>query len=195
MEAQPAVSVPAAPSAPANNRRRWLIIGAAISGVLLLCCCLAVTVPLFVARHTLPRAVRHGVSTEVARQLPATPGRGVAPGTYVITQQALQASLRGSTDSTSADRLIVRLTPAGMQVGLDSAGRGLTYTGVPTAANGLLVMRDMRIDSGLFGVLLSPSALGHAIEDAVNGYLADNGLQLTAVQLGNGSLTLTTATR
>src|SRR4051795_3065229 len=99
MEAQPAVGVPAAPSAPADSRRRWLIIGAAVAGVLLLCCCLAVTVPVFVARHTLPRAVRHGVSTEVARQLPAAPGGRVAPGTYVITQQSLQDSLRGSADS------------------------------------------------------------------------------------------------
>ena len=195
MEAPGGADVPqSAPTvATGSNQRRWLIIVAAIAVVLVVCCCLAVTVPVFAARSVLPRAIRHGVSTEVARQLPATPGRGVAPGEYVITQQELQSSLRGGADSANADRLIVRLTPAGIEIGLDSAGRGLTYTGLPTAENGQLVMRDMQVDSRLFGFLLTPGALGNAIEDAVNGYLAHNALRLTAVQLGNGSLTLTTA--
>ena len=82
--------------------------------------------PLFAARSVLPRAIRHGLSTEVARQIPATPGRGVAPGVYVITRQALQSSLCGSPDSRNADRLVVRLTPAGLEVGLDSGGRSFT---------------------------------------------------------------------
>jgi hypothetical protein len=154
-----------------------------------------VTVPLFATRRVLPRAIRHGLSTEVARQLPATPGRGVAPGDYQITEQELQERLSNSADSGNVERIVVHLTPAGIEIGLDSRGRSFSYTGVPVAENGLLVMRDMSVDNGLLGFFLTPDALGNAIEDAVNDYLADNGLRLAALQLDNGVMTLTAVGR
>jgi hypothetical protein len=178
-----------------GNQRRWLIVGAVVAGILLLCCCAFITVPLFATRQVLPRAIRHGLSTEVARQLPATPGRGVAPGDYQITEQELQERLRGSADSSNVDRIVVHLTPAGMEIGLDSRGRSFSYTGTPVAENGQLVLRDMRVDNRVLGFFLTPGDLGNAIEDAVNNYLADNGLRLDALRLGNGVMTLTTAAR
>jgi hypothetical protein len=182
-------------SGSSSNQRRWLIVGAVVAGILLLCCCAFVTVPLFATRQVLPRAIRHGLSTEVARQLPATPGRGVAPGDYQITEQELQERLRGSADSSNVDRIVVHLTPAGMAIGLDSRGRSFSYTGLPVAENGQLVMRDMRVDNRVLGFFLTPGALGNAIEDAVNTYLSDNGLRLDAIQLGNGVMTLTAAAK
>lgn len=178
-----------------GNQRRWLIVGAVIAGILLLCCCAFVTVPLVVTRSLLPRAIRHGLNTEVARQLRATPGRGVAPGSYQITEQELQQSLRGSTDSRSVNNIFVHLTPAGIAIGLTSGNRSFTYSGAPAVENGQLVMRNMHVDSRVLGFFLTPGAFGNAIEDAVNNYLAENGLRLAAVQLGNGTLTLTTAAR
>ncbi len=200
MDAQAGAGVEAPPSAAAGgglsrNQRRWLIAACVAAAVLVLCCCAFVTVPLFATRQVLPRAIRHGLSTEVARQLPATPGRGVAPGDYQITEQELQERLRGSTDSDNVDRIVVRLTPAGMEIGFDSRSRSFSYTGTPVAEDGQLVMRDMHVDNRVLGFFLTPGALGNAIEDAVNTYLADNGLRLAALQLGNGVMTLTTVVR
>ena len=81
-----------------------------------------------------------------------------------------------------------------MEIGL-TRGPSFSYTGLPAAENGRLVMRDMHVDNRVLGFLLTPGALGNAIEDAVNDYLSDNGLRLNAVQLSNGTLTLTTAAR
>src|SRR5690349_6977222 len=99
MDAQAGAGVEAPPSAAAGgglsrNQRRWLIAACVAAVALVLCCCAFVTVPLFASRRVLPRAIRHGLSTEVARQLPATPGRGVAPGDYRITEQEPQQRLR-----------------------------------------------------------------------------------------------------
>jgi hypothetical protein len=68
----------------------------------------------------------------------------------------------------------------------------VTYSGFPVAANGRLEMTNMESSEGFLDFLFPADELGKAIEDAVNTYLAQNNLQLDAVELADGELTLVT---
>lgn len=166
--------------------RRGLLFGG-LGFVLLcvLCCALTFVVALPRFRDGFEEGVRDAVGTETARQIPS------APGTYTITEESLQTSLRESADDDSDD-LVVEITPSGMRLGISNSGQDATYTGLPIAVDGRFEMHDMDSNSQLLGFFLSPDDLGNAIEEAVNEYLVANGLRLESVELEDGSMTLTT---
>lgn len=186
-----------ATGAPASGRRKWLLI---ISGALLGACVICGLLVVFVAmpriRDGLQDNIESAISTEVARQMPAAADGSVAPGTYVLTAASLEESLRASgNDSTETENAIVRINSRQIEIGLDAQGQEAIYTGVPTVVNGDLDMQQMEATSRVLEFILSPDALGDAIERPVNEYLAANNLQLESVTLEEGQLRLTTIPR
>ncbi|RIK47358.1 MAG: hypothetical protein DCC58_00160 [Chloroflexi bacterium] len=173
--------------------RIFLIVAASFGGFLVVCCVLGIFVGLPQLRDELESEVHEAVSTEVARRIPAIPGTGAEPGEYIITQESLQASIRENADNErDAENLFVRITPAQVEVGLVSRGQDATYSGVPAAENGQLVMHDMDSNNRFFEFVLSPDRLGRTIAEAVNSYLAQNGLQLQSLELQDGQMVLIT---
>lgn len=174
--------------------RRGCLFG--LFGLLVLCV-VCVGLGYFVAiprvRDTARDGIRDAVSTEVARQIPARAGNA-APGAYTISAQELQDSLLANLGDARVNDVVIRITPTGMVLGVTSeGGQETTYTGVPTAVGGRLVMTDMDTSSDFLNFLFPADDLGDAIEAAVNGYLAQNGLTLESLDLGDGELTLNTA--
>jgi hypothetical protein len=163
---------------------RWLLFGGiGFVFVCILCCALTFVVGLPRLRDGFEESVRDAVATEVAAQLPGT------PGTTTITAESLQASLRQSADD---DDIIVVITPSGLELGVSNRGQEVTYTGLPIAVNGRFEMQNMDSNSSVLDFFLSPDDMGNAIEEAVNGYLAANGLRLESVELIDGAMILTT---
>jgi hypothetical protein len=169
------------------QRRGWLIGGLVIVSLCILCCALTFVVALPRLRDGFQDSVRDAVSTEVSKQIPAT------AGSYTITEESLQASLRQSASDDNADDLVVELSPAGIELGISAQSQHATYTGQPAAVDGRFVMQDMDTNSSILGFFLSPDDLGTAVEDAVNNYLAANDLRLESVTLAEGEMTLQVA--
>ena len=165
--------------------RGWLYGGLAVVFLCILCCALGFVVGLPRLRDGFEDSVHNAVSTEVSRQIPA------AAGTYTITEESLQSSLRQSAGGDNADDLVVQITPTGIELGISAQSQSATYTGQPAAVDGRFEMQNMDTNSSVLGFFLSPGALGGAVEDAVNDYLVTNGLRLESVTLAEGEMTLT----
>jgi len=176
--------------------RRGCLIAA---GVLLLLCVGVAALGWFVGlpavRGGIRDGIEDGVATEVADLIPATPGLGVAPGAYVVTEEELERRLRagGNVQTDNPDDLVVRLSPAGLEIGFTAQGQNVTYTGRLAAEDGRLVLRDMDTNNEGLAFVLPPDELGRAIAGAVNGYLAANNLRLESVEPAAGAVTLVTA--
>lgn len=180
--------------------RRGCLIG--IGALLLLCLgvgALGWFVGLPALRGGLRDGIADGIATAVVQRLPATPGVGVAPGTYTITERELQASLlansggRAATPAAGDADLLVRLTPAGVEIGVSSQGQDARYRGRLAAADGRLVLPDLTVDNDALALFLPPSDLARAIADGVNRHLAANDLRLQSVIPTDGAVTLVTA--
>lgn len=163
---------------------RWLLFGGlGLVLVCILCCALTFVVALPRLRDGFEDSVRNDVATEVARQVPST------PGTVTITAESLQTSFR---QSAGDDDVIVRITPSGIEIGVSNRGQDITYIGLPVAVDGRFEMQNMDSNSSVTDFFLAPDDFGNAIEEAFNGYLAANGLRLAALELSDGEMTLTT---
>lgn len=166
-------------------------------GVLLLLCLGVVALGWFVGlpavRDGFRDTIEESVAEEVAQRIPATPGAGVAPGTYTITQRELETSLRANLQTDDPDDLVVRLLPSGVELGFTTRGQEVIYTGRLAAEEGRLVLNDMETNNEGLAFVLPPDDLGRAIADAVNRYLAANALRLDAVETTEGAVALTIA--
>lgn len=175
------------------QRRGWLIAVAAIFGLCVIACLATIVIGLPSFRDNVKEEIRDGVATEVARQIPATPGQSAPPGDYVITAEALQQSLRDNAENgDEAENVVIRITVSGIEVGVTSRGQEAVYSGTPTARDGRFVIDEMSSNSRFLSFILPPGDMADAIEDAVNTYLQENNLQVQSVTLDNGQMTLTT---
>jgi len=174
--------------------RRGCLFG--MLGLLGLCvvgCGLLYFLALPEVRDEAQESLRDAIGSEVAVLIPATPDAGAAPGRYVLTQQELQRSLQANLGGDGVDDIAIRISPVGLELAVSTQGdQDATYTGLPTAENGRLVMQDMESDSRFLNFIVPAGDLGEAIDEAVNDYLAVNGLRLEAVELAEGELTLET---
>jgi hypothetical protein len=134
----------------------------------------------------------HAVSTEVARQIPATPGQPAAPGSYTITEVSLLESLQEEAEGGNVEDVLVSITPEGIELGFDTGGQDILYTGGVTAEDGRLVLTDFEANNDGLEFILPADKMAEAIENAVNDYLADNNLRLASVELRDGEMELVT---
>ena len=174
-------------------RRGCLIVVLGFLGLCVVGCGVGYFVGVPWLRGNVRDSIRDGIATEVAVQIPAVPGAGVEPGTYQFTEAELLRNLRATSEDANIDDLLLDISPSGLKLGLTVPGnQDGTYEGVPTVENGRLVIEDMSVDNDGLEFLLPADDLAGAIEDGVNDYLAANGQHLTAVNLGDGTLSLTT---
>ena len=173
-------------------RRGGLFSSVAVLGLCVIACAVTwfVGVPAF--QDAVREDVEDGVATEVARRIPRTARGAAQPGSYVITQESLRRQLMAEAEDTNAQDVVLQITPSGLELGFTTRGQDVTYSGTPVAEDGRLVIRDIQTDTDWLGFILPADDLAQAIEDGVNGYLAENRLRLDAVELGDGAMTLTT---
>jgi hypothetical protein len=188
------ISSQAPPDASRSSRRVWLIIAASILGLCVLSCAALVFLGLPAVREGLRDEIEEAVSTEVAQQIPAPPGGQAEPGEYTMTEDSLEASLRDNVDEggDSDGDVFVDITTVGIEIGVISRGQNATYTGTPVVEDGRFVVRDPESSSRFLSFLLPEDDFANALEDAVNGYLADNNLELSALELTDDAIVLTT---
>lgn len=180
------------------GRRGWLILSGSVLGLCVVCCVLVFVAGVPALRSGIREGIEDAVATEVAQQIPAVGGQA-EPGEHVITEESLEASLRGEFDSeggSSEDSdWLVSITPAGIEIGVTSQGQDATYTGVPRAENGEFVIADPDTSNRFFEFLLDPDDFADSVASSVNQYLAANGLRLDDVILEDGQMTLVTSAR
>lgn len=182
------------PDVSRNNTRIWLIIAAAIVGLCVLSCAALVFLGIPAVREGLRNEIEHAVSTEVAQQIPAPAGGVAAPGEYTITENSLQASLRSNLDADgeSAGDVFVDITVDRLEIGVISQGQTATYSGLPTIVDGRFVVRDSESSSRFLSFVLPADEFAEALEDAVNGYLEANNLELSELQMTDGAIVMIT---
>lgn len=173
--------------------RRGCFIGTVgVLGLCVVCVALGYFVAIPRIRDSAQNGVRDAISTQVARQIPAAAG-GAAPGAYTITAAELQTSLNQNLSTDSVNDLVITIAPSGFEFKVTAkGGQETTYTGVPAAENGRLVMNQMATNSDFLDFIFPAGTLGNAIEEAVNGYLAANHLSLADLTMADGEITLET---
>jgi hypothetical protein len=165
--------------------------------VLFLICVIGVILLWFVGRPWLQdqaqEGIRDAISTAVAEQIPAPPSGTIEPGTYTLTEAALQQEINASLDAQNVDDLVIDITPTGLSIELVAEGdQDIRYSGTPTAVGGLLVMTNMEASDSFLEWFLPADDLGDAIEEAVNTYLANNNLTLADLDMTDTELVLVT---
>lgn len=174
-------------------KRILLISLGSVLGLCVVCIGLLYFVALPRAQDEIQKQFRESLSTVVAQQVAATP---IAPGTYVITDQELTASLASrvsGSSGTSVNNVGARIIPSGVQIVLKSDTDESTVNVGVAAENGRLVVTQVDNNSWLVKQIMPNDKLSQAIEDGVNGALASENLKLTALKLEQGKMTLTTA--
>jgi hypothetical protein len=172
-------------------RRGCLISVLVVLGLCVVGCGLAYFVGLPRFQDAIADEFEDAVSTEVARQIPATPGQGPAPGTYTITEASLLQTLQDEAEGGNVEDVLVSITPSGIEIGFDTGGgQDVSYSGGVVAENGRLVLTDFEANNEGLEFFFPADKMGEAIEDAVNNYLAVNNLQLSSVELLDGEMVL-----
>ncbi|MGH2532071.1 MAG: hypothetical protein ACRDJW_07155 [Thermomicrobiales bacterium] len=173
-------------------RRGCLIAAVAVLGLCVIGCGLIWFVLLPRVQDEIAGEFEDAVATSVA----GIPGvTDVSAGTVVVTEQMLSESFTGyveGTEGVDVENIGVNITPAGIEIIFDLTDQNATYSGQVAAEGGELVVRDMEVDPSQMGWFVPANKMAGAIEDGVNGVLAQNNLRLTAVELGDGQMTLTT---
>ena len=173
-------------------RRGCFIFVIGVLGLCLVACGFGYFVGLPRFQDSVSDDVHDAISTEIAQQIPSTGGTA-EPGTYSFNESEIQEGLAENVDLQNAGNLLVQFTPTELEFTFDvDGGNDVTYSGVPVAVNGRLEMANMESSEGFFDFFFPADELGNAIEDAVNTYLAQNNLQVDAVELANGELTIVT---
>jgi hypothetical protein len=144
------------------------------------------------AQAEIGKAVREGLTAELARAIPREGDEPVAPGEYVITAEDLRRRLAPVVEGGGDQSLGVTITPAGIAFELASQGQVFIIRGRPVAVEGRLAMREMASNHPGIDLVLPPEQVGQAIAGGVNDYLVSVGLRLEEVKLGEGELTLVT---
>jgi hypothetical protein len=170
-------------------RRGCLISVVAVLGLCVIACVLGYFVGLPRFQDAVADEFEDAIATETAQQLAPT-GQAPQPGTYVITEDSLLQSLQAEAEGGNVEDVLVSITPEGIELGFDTGGQDVVYSGGVAAENGQLVLTDFEANNDGLEFFFPADKMGEAIEDGVNNYLQENGLELNAVTLGDGQLTL-----
>lgn len=178
------------------NRKGCLIAVGAIAGLLLLCCVVLWFVGIPRLQDQIADTVSEALGTEVAQQLDGqldVVGGDLEAGTYTISVADLQRELDSNIDeSSSTSDLLISVDSSGIHVGFTSGTQEFGYTGRPVAQNGELRIEDMEVDNSTLGFIMPADKVAGIIEDAINGYFSERGLDIESIQLGDDEITVTT---
>ncbi|MGI8484121.1 MAG: hypothetical protein ACR2OU_07650 [Thermomicrobiales bacterium] len=142
-------------------------------------------------RDSIGDRVSNELSTQVANQLGRS-GVALQPGTHVLSVADLQQQMEASGFLGNDTQVTLAVSPTGLTVSIDSNGQTIGYTGVPAARNGKLVIDDLTSDNDVLGFILPSDKMATAIEKGANGYFAAQGLEISDLTLGNGTITFDT---
>ena len=174
------------------RRRGCLTAVGAMFGLLLLCCIVGWFFGIPRLRDTLSDELSDELSTQVAIQLDAS-GIDLAAGTYTLSVADLQQQIDANLDSSTTSDFVISVDPNGMDVNFTSGTQEFGYSGVPVALDGKLVMDDMSVNNDALGWFMPADRLGETIEDGINNYFAAQNLQIESIELGDDTITFTTA--
>jgi hypothetical protein len=176
--------------------RRGCLFG--ITGILGLCiasCVISYFIGLPRLHDRIREPIDDAVTTEISRQIQPIPNATVAPGTYVIRDDQLNAGLGSYVDLRGGFKnVIVTFAPAGFEINFTSDRQNVTYRGDIEAVDGQVRVTNMT-DHGWLTYILPKGEIRKALENQINKYLAANGLRVSSAQLGDGRLTLVTTSR
>lgn len=134
-------------------------------------------------------------STEVAAQLDQAGSAG--PGTYVITDEELTAGITGqlADDSGDIQAVEVIIDPAGIEIIVDLGGQTAGYRAGLAVEGGEIRLTNAEADAGIIGNLIPTDWVAGGLEDGLNAYFRTNDLNVTAVDLFDGRVEITTEQR
>ena len=185
-----------APLQPPRKRRRTaLTVILAIVGLCLLVCIGGVAYAFTQIGPGIRDSVSGVTSTEVAAQLDRA---GVAgAGTYVITDDELTAGITGQLASDSGDiqAAEVMIDPAGIEIIVDLGGQTAGYRAGVAVEDGEIRLTDAEADAGIIGNLIPTDWIAGGLQDGLNAYFQANGLLVTAINLLEGQVEITTERR
>jgi hypothetical protein len=174
-------------------RRILLITIGSLLGLCIVCVGLGYFVALPKVQNAFANEFEHSVGTVVAQQITLPP---TSPGTYVVTDDQLTAGLKGEVNGstgTGIDKIAARISPDKIQIVLDSDRGDATFDLQVAAENGKFVVKDVAMSDSALRFFLPKDKLKKAVEKGVNQALAAQHLQVSAIQLAQGKLTLVTA--
>lgn len=184
----------AAGRSPRRRRPVALIVILAVVGVCLLLCVGGVAYAFLQVGPGLRDSIRDITSTQVADQLGDA---SASPGTYVITADDLTAGLSRqlAADGGTAGAAEVTIDPSGVEVRVDLGGQTVSYRAGLAVADGVIRIIDAEADAGIIGNVLPAGWIAGGLEDGLDAWFSANGLTVTAVELGDGQVEITTEPR
>ncbi len=178
------------------NRRGCLIAIGTIAGLLLLCCVVLWFVGIPRLQDQIADTVSEALGTEVAQQLDDqldVVGADQEAGTYTISVSDLQRDLDSNIDnSSSTSDFLISVDSTGIQIGFTSGTQDFVYSGRPVAEDGEIRIEDMEVNNSTLGFIMPAGKVAGIIEDAINGYFSERGLDIQSIQLGDDEITVTT---
>ena len=175
--------------------RRGCLFGVGGVLLLLLVCCLLgwfVAIPRIQddIRDQLADNLATNVASQMSSRIPA--GHQLEPGQYTISVTDIEREIAQNFNQTQVDSLAISAANGELRLTVESGGRSFSYSGVPVAENGELVMRDMRADNDVASFFLPAGKLGDAIEQGVNQYFATQNLDISGLQLNGDDIVVET---
>ena len=177
--------------------RRGCLWGVGIVLILLvLCAALGWFIAIPNIRDDIRDELADNLATNVASQLSARipAGGQLDPGEYVISVAEIENEIARNFNQTSVDSLAISAVDGELQLTVESGGQSFSYTGVPTAQSGELVMTDMQATNDVASFFLPAGKLGEAIEQGVNGYFAAQNLVIDDIRLAGDEIVVQAST-
>lgn len=146
------------------------------------------------ARDRVRDELQRVVATQVVSQLDDQDGTPeLTAGSYVIAADEINQELDRNSDRYDPLKdLHITIDRNGLELSFKLYGTESKYRGGVAAQNGRLVLTDISA-SGPAGQVLSADDVREIIETELNDYVRSSGLEVTGVELGDGTLTVVTA--
>jgi hypothetical protein len=162
-----------------------------MAGLLLICCILGWFIGIPRLQDNIADEISKELSTEVANQLD-TNGTNLPAGTHTVSVAELQNQIDANMDDSSASDFGISVDANGIEVGFTSGTQDFSYSGMPVARDGELVIEDMEVSEGWLGRIMPADKVANLIEDGINDYFAARGQRIESIQLGDDEITFTT---
>lgn len=136
--------------------------------------------------------ITSGIVTQVGRIPAATPP---ASGKIVITGAQVNARIKAYSGSLDPIKNpVATIDQSGIHVRFKVYGTTSTFSGIPVAASGTIVILKPKISGGVAGQFVDADAVASVVEEQLADLLRRSGITPASITLADGSLTINTAT-